>query len=488
MKPVAFLSAGLLLSTTLAAPTRSESEPRKMRVPRAIELASQPQNATIHPKDKLEFYNILLETNETRSWSDFFGDMGYNHTNLEEMKHTVRFRSFGSQKTFRAFGMMLAADEVEDMRKIEGVALVQKPYVYTLPEPEKYNASDVRYADYSKSHVQEANETMFKMEATGQHVLYEQQEGEDGNQQVPQVQFNAPYSLQRISSSRSVNQVRGGAMALGYRYTFDAAAGKGVDVYIMDSGINRHREFGRRSTRLWSAWNSHDDDTGHGTHCAGTVGGETVGAAKNANLWNVKVMRVRPGARGAGTEGGSLTRGIEFVISRHMQRRNNPDFRGSVMSISIGGPGRDEFQKRILQKATQAGVHVVIASSNYKGDACNYSPAVFARELPVITVGSVNINDQRAFDSNYGPCVTVYAPGVRIMSADYRSFTGLVPKSGTSMATPLVAGMVADLLSRNTEFKENPGALKAHLVKTGIRNVVKDARSQAPLVNNGVRF
>ncbi|KAF3909543.1 Cerevisin [Arthrobotrys entomopaga] len=367
-----------------------------MRVPRAIQLASQPQNTTIHPKDKLEFYNILLAPNETRSWGDLFEDMGYNHTNIEEMKQTVKFRSFGSKKTFRAFGMMLAADEVEDMEKHDGVAYIQKPKVYSIPEEETYTASDVQYADYSESNVREANETM-KMEAVGQHPLFQQdgesvqQDGESEQRRLPFVQFGAPYSLQRISSSRPVTPVGRGPLELRYQYTFDAMAGKGVDVYILDSGVNRHREFGRRFTRLWSAWgNFHEDDTGHGTHCAGIVGGETVGPAKNANLFSLKVMRKRPGQSGASTEGGSLTRGIEYVISRHIKQRNNPDFR--------------------------------------------------------------------------------------------------VPKSGTSMATPLVAGMVADLLSRRPEFKENPGALKEYLVKTGAPNIVRDARSQAPLVNNGVHF
>ncbi|EPS42188.1 hypothetical protein H072_3820 [Dactylellina haptotyla CBS 200.50] len=461
MKSSILISAGLLFSIpgTLAAPAP------KFRQPRAIALASKPANGTVKAKNKLEFYSIMLESNETRSWNDFFGDMGYNHTDLEEMKHTLDFRSFGCEKTFRSFGMMMTAEEVEDMGNIEGVALVQKPFVYTSPEMPPWDETDVVIHDF----------------LAPQNVSLH---GRQLNQQVPlgqpKKQTNTVWGLQRISSSQPVRPVGKGPKEFGYQYTYSSQEGSGVDVYVLDGGLNQHQEFGQRGKRLWSYWaKDENDDTGHGTHCAGTIGGLYVGAAKNANIWGVKILK-----KGA-SYGDSLTNGIEEVLASHVKRRTDPEFRGSVINLSVGKMGPDPFQRAVLQRASKAGVHIVVAASNYGTDACKYTPAMYARELPIISVGAMDIRDQRRPDSNFGPCVTIFAPGTDIMSANSRDPKGYIPKSGTSMAAPLVAGMVADLLSKKPEFKENPQGLKNYLVQTGFPNVVKDARGPAPLANNG---
>ena len=237
-----------------------------------------------------------------------------------------------------------------------------------------------------------------------------------------------------------------------YNPSFD---GSGVDVYIVDTGIDTsHEEFSSTSRTVENIYNAYDavtadtDGNSHGTHCAGTVGGKTVGVSSGANLFGVKVLS----DEGSGTDE-DIAEGLEFVMS-HAEGRSNP----SVISMSLGGGcyrrscSEDPYNPFMLsvEAAMDMGIVVVAAAGNDNADACFYMPA----SIPgVITVGASDITDKEAYFSSYGPCVDVYGPGVDINSACAYSAclneTEYIEYSGTSMATPHVAGVVAQVLENN---------------------------------------
>ncbi|KAF3909304.1 Cerevisin [Dactylellina cionopaga] len=369
----------------------------------------------------------MLMHNETRTWDEFFEDMGYNRTDLAEMKHTSNFGTIGSKQTFRAFTLKMTAEEVLDMGDIEGVALVEKPHIYTLPPMPVYKKSDIVYPKYPSSHHRNLVEYQLnKRQQTIDEVPQQQQDSQqqdaqqaaqqNDTQQTTQ-QTDAPWGLQRMSSASTVQPVGQGERELGYQYTYDTVTGQGVDVYVIDSGINPHNELGQRAETIWSYWDYTEDDIGHGTHVAGTVGGSNVGLAKNANLWGIKVLTA--GGSGGGTsEGDSIIQGIEHAISKHTERRQMTGFMGSVINMSLGGPGENQAEQMALQRAADIGIHIVTAAGNNNDDGCAYSPGRFSTEIPMINVGAVDMNDGKADFSNYGSCITVWAPGTGILSAD----------------------------------------------------------------------
>jgi subtilisin family serine protease len=163
----------------------------------------------------------------------------------------------------------------------------------------------------------------------------------------------------------------------------------------------------------------------------GTIAGKKYGVAKKANIIGVQVLN----AQGAGSSF-HIAIGIAYVVHEY-HRTGRP----SVINLSLGTQA-DPFVDYVVQKAIDEGIYVVAAAGNENQDACNVSPA---RGLDVITVGAINPLDERAFFSNYGPCVNVFAPGTEIVSTflgkQYRAL------AGTSMASPHVAGAVAVILS-----------------------------------------
>merc|ERR1719253_1723439 len=176
-----------------------------------------------------------------------------------------------------------------------------------------------------------------------------------------------------------------------------------------------------------------DDGNGHGSHVAGTTCGANYGVAKCTDLCAVRVL----GNDGSGSYSGVID-GIEHVMTDCAAVAG----RKCVANMSLGG-GRSDAVNNAVRSAANAGVVMVVAAGNNNADACLNSPA---GEPKAITVGSTTINDVNSGFSAYGDCVDVYAPGSAIVSAASGTIDGVTTLSGTSMASPHVAGIAAGLL------------------------------------------
>lgn len=223
--------------------------------------------------------------------------------------------------------------------------------------------------------------------------------------------------------------------------------GAGVTVYVIDTGINiEHEEFGGRAKYGADFVNEGEktDKNGHGSHVAGTVGGNTFGIARGATIVGVKVLS---GAGGGSTSG--VIGGVEWAV------KDCPD-NACVINLSLGG-GKSLALEKAVKAASEAGHIVVVAAGNDSNDACNFSPAAAGGNAEsdgsVITVASSTITDTRSFFSNYGSCTDIFAPGSSIKSAWKGTSTATNTISGTSMATPHVAGVAAILLEKNEHDK-----------------------------------
>lgn len=209
-----------------------------------------------------------------------------------------------------------------------------------------------------------------------------------------------------------------------------AGTGAGVNVYIIDTGIRTtHVEFGGRAVGAYSSVKGSrtaEDCFGHGTHVAGTVGGSTYGVAKGVKLYAVKVLD----CTGSGTTSGVIA-GIDWVT----RNRVLP----AVANMSLGG-WFSQATNDAIEASIAAGVVYSVAAGNYGMDACQFSPASAASAL---TVGATTRKDARAYYSNIGSCVDLFAPGDSIVSAWYTSDTGTNTLRGTSMAAPHVTGVAA---------------------------------------------
>nr|AIZ77501.1 subtilisin-2 [Platynereis dumerilii] len=238
------------------------------------------------------------------------------------------------------------------------------------------------------------------------------------------------WGLSRTSSRAAPNY--SGAT---YRYTSNNGAG--VRVYVHDTSIRTsHNDYGNRA--VFGAnfvGGSNADNNGHGTHCAGTVGGGQYGIAKGATLVAVKVL----GDSGSGSFSGIIA-GLDWMVGDVQSR----GVRG-VGSMSLGG-GISTSLDSAVNSADAAGIPVVVAAGNNNGNACNNSPA---RASGAITVGSTDISDNLSSFSNWGTCVNILAPGSSIISTSHLSNSGTRTLSGTSMACPHVAGLAAVYLANN---------------------------------------
>ena len=262
-----------------------------------------------------------------------------------------------------------------------------------------------------------------------------------------QVETSAPWGLDRIDQMWLTLDGQ-------YHYT---ASGAGTSVYIVDTGINlTHTEFGGRAVTgvdYVTSGGTATDCNGHGTHVAGIVGGATFGVAKNARLVAVRVLD----CSGSG-EGSTVIAGLDWVAQQKSASPGTP----MVVNMSLGG-GAAPVLDSAVARIVAAGVTVVVAAGNSTVDACTTSPA---RAPDAITVAATDASDNFASFSNYGACVDIAAPGVSVPSAYIGSNTATATLSGTSMASPHVAGAAALYLS------VNPAATPAQVTTALTSNAV----------------
>ncbi|KAH8922782.1 hypothetical protein BT69DRAFT_1350608 [Atractiella rhizophila] len=225
----------------------------------------------------------------------------------------------------------------------------------------------------------------------------------------------------------------------------------GVNAYIIDTGVNiDHVELeGRAEWGKTMPKNDVDQDAnGHGSHVAGTVASNRYGVAKSAHIIAVKVL----GSNGQGTMS-DVIGGVEWAVNDMETRKSKKGYKGSVANMSLGG-GKSQALDDVVDAAVGEGMHFAVAAGNDNRDACGYSPAA-AKEA--ITVGASTSKDEIAYFSNHGKCVDVFAPGLNILSIWNTGNRSINTISGTSMASPHVAGLVAYFLSVYPE-KFSPSA------------------------------
>jgi subtilisin family serine protease len=240
----------------------------------------------------------------------------------------------------------------------------------------------------------------------------------------------------------------------------DHADGAGVTVYILDTGIRiTNVDFGGRAS--WGA-NFVDktttDGNGHGTHVAGIVGGTTYGVAKNVRLVAVKVL---PDS-GSGPWSAVIA-GIDWVVVH----RTGP----AVINMSLGG-GKVIAANDAVENAIKVHVTVVVAAGNNNANACNFSPASAPN---AVTVAASDSLDRKASFSNWGECVDLFAPGVGITSDWIGSDIATNTISGTSMASPFVAGLAA------MELELNPSATAGEVATEIHREATRDRVANVPI-------
>lgn len=316
---------------------------------------------------------------------------------------------------------------------------------YQLPEPKRV-FSIVRGGDYQigESQARELSENPDIAYVEKNQIIH-----------INTAQNNPDWGLDRLDQP---------TLPLNHVYNYDLLPST-VHAYVIDTGIlTTHQEFQGRASAGTDVVNSGGnavDCNGHGTHVAGTIGGATYGVAKNVSLHAVRVLD----CSGSGTFADVIA-GIEWVTQNHQTP--------AVANMSLGG-GASQAIDDAVTASIQSGVTYAVAAGNDSYDACYGSPS---RVPLAITVGSTDNSDSRSSFSNYGTCVSLFAPGTDIKSSWIGSNSATNTISGTSMATPHVVGVVALYLSRHSNA--SPAEVKAALVSGGVSGKLSDVGSGSP--------
>ena len=241
--------------------------------------------------------------------------------------------------------------------------------------------------------------------------------------------------------------------------------GQAVHAYIIDTGMRAtHQQFTGRvgnGADFVGDGQGTNDCHGHGTHVAGTTGGTTYGVAKLVTLHAVRVLN----CQGSGTNSGVIA-GVDWVTANH----GSP----AVANMSLGG-GISTALDSAVNNSVNSGVSYAVAAGNSNANACNSSPA---RAPAANTVGSTTSTDARSSFSNFGTCLDIFAPGSSITSAWNTSDTATNTISGTSMASPHVAGAIALYLQTNPGA--SPSTVTNALIANSTLNHVTNAGSGSP--------
>lgn len=237
--------------------------------------------------------------------------------------------------------------------------------------------------------------------------------------------------------------------------------GSGVHLYIVDTGISVHDEFGSRLagngfTALQDGRGT-TDCNGHGTHVAGTAAGAMSGVAPGATLVPVRVMN----CFGSGSVS-DILHGLDWIMANGQ--------RPGVVNLSLGSSPSSALDEAVT-RLTGAGFTVSVSAGNSNADACTQSPA---RAPAVLTVASSAASDARSGFSNFGRCVDMFAPGTAISSASATDPHGWRVLSGTSMATPHATGAAALLLQERPKL--TPAQVATQMLYQATLSRITDAR------------
>ncbi|CAM5229099.1 S8 family peptidase [Streptomyces aurantiogriseus] len=269
-------------------------------------------------------------------------------------------------------------------------------------------------------------------------------------------QSSAPWGLDRIDQT---------SLPLSGTYTYPDNGGSGVTAYVIDTGVRiTHSQISGRATNGYDAVdgdNVAQDGNGHGTHVATTIAGTTYGVAKKAKIVAVRVLN----NSGSGTTAGVIA-GIDWVTANH----SGP----SVANMSLGG-GVSTTLDAAVRRSIASGVTYAVAAGNSSTTASSSSPA---RVTEAITVGATTSTDAKASYSNYGSALDIFAPGSSITAGWYTSDTATNTISGTSMATPHVAGAAAIYLASHTSA--TPAQVATALVNGSTTGKVTSAGTGSP--------
>lgn len=298
------------------------------------------------------------------------------------------------------------------------------------------------------------------------------------------VQYGVPWGLERISHRFQPSPKL-------EEYTYHKSAGEGVTVYVIDTGVDKDNpEFeGRVTSTLQFGVNKgavHNWE--HGTHVAGIIGSKTFGVSKKVTLVSLGIFDEVGHAHVS-----SMIMAIQHVIKAHRRRlmARDPSYRGAVINVLLGCLPSEALEEAI-RAAFNAGIPVVVSAGNFFDDACKLSPS---RSKYAITVGATTSTDEFSDFSNWGVCVDLLAPGELIESVSIKPESSAI-KSGTSMAAPHVAGVLAIMLSLqppiDSEFSTgklvSAKRVKSNLLKFATLGAIKDVPASTPnrfLFNGG---
>lgn len=273
--------------------------------------------------------------------------------------------------------------------------------------------------------------------------------------------FNFDTSLLNIDPSYwwHLDRIDQKTLPLNKSYVNSSVASN-VNVYVVDSGVSPHNElktlkpgFGALSDGYGTA-----DCFGHGTGVASHIAGQNVGVSGSPSIYPVRVM----GCAGTGVMS-DLAKGFEWVLANAK--------RPAVVNMSLGGAATtfiDDYVRKMIDK----GFTVVSAAGNDNKNACGYSPA---RVAEGITVGATTIKDTRASFSNFGSCVSIFAPGENIVAAHKSAPNAYALVSGTSFASPITAGIAALILQQKPDWA--PSSVKNQLIYQSSKSVVTNSSS-----------
>ncbi|AYY88927.1 S8 family peptidase [Acinetobacter baumannii] len=281
------------------------------------------------------------------------------------------------------------------------------------------------------------------------------------NPQVLSVESDTIVNIDATTQSNpdwGIDRLDQKALPLNSTYSY-LQTGSGTTAYIVDTGIlSSHQEFSGRVLSGYTAisdGNGTTDCNGHGTHVAGTVGGTTYGVAKSVNLVPIRIL----GCDGSGASSNVIA-GLDWILKNGKKP--------AVVNMSLGGATSSSLDSAV-ENLFNNGYVMVVAAGNSNTDACSSSPA---RVSKAITVAATDNTDTRASYSNYGSCVDIFAPGSQINSSWIGSNTATKILNGTSMATPHVAGVVAEMLQSTPTA--SPQTISTNLLNQASSNVVKN--------------